>query len=102
MSMIENHVSGNLYNKRFSESSEEKCTVFQIMDWYLIVHQNLHHLSPGLSLSLPLSLSLSFSLYPLFQDIFKHFAKFIGKLLCQSLSFNKVVFLVFSSKGVFL
>ena len=106
MSMIENHVSGNLYNKRFSEISEEKCTVFQIMDWYLIVHQNLHHLSPGLSLSLSLSpslsLSLSFSLYPLFQDIFKHFAKFIGKLLCQSLSFNKVVFLVFSSKGVFL
>ena len=80
--MIENHVSGNLYSKRFSESSEEKCTVFQIMDWYLIVHKNLHHLSPGLSLSL--------SLYPLFQDIFKHFAKFIGKLLCQSLSFNKV------------
>ena len=62
MSMIENHVSGNLYNKRFSEISEEKCTVFQIMDWYLIVHQNLHHLSPGLSLSLSLSLSLPLSL----------------------------------------
>ena len=78
--MIENHVSGNLYNKRFSKSSEEKCTVFQIMDWDLIAHKNLHHLSPGLSVSL----------YPLFQDIFKYFAKFIGKLLCQSLSFNKV------------
>ena len=50
--MIENHVSGNLYSKRFSESSEEKCTVFQIMDWYLIVHKNLHHFSPGLSLSI--------------------------------------------------
>ena len=48
--MIENHVSGNLYNKRFSESSEEKCMVFQIMDWYLIVHKNLHHFFPGLSL----------------------------------------------------
>ena len=47
--MIENHVSGNLYNKRFSKSSEEKCTVFQIMDWDLIAHKNLHHLSPGLS-----------------------------------------------------
>ena len=48
--MMESHVSGNLYNKRFSESSEEKCMVFQIMDWYLIVHKNLHHFSPGLSL----------------------------------------------------
>ena len=50
--MIENHVSGNLYSKRFSESSEEKYTVFQIMDWYLIVHKNLHHFSPSLSLSI--------------------------------------------------
>ena len=56
--MIENHVSGNLYNKRFSKSSEEKCTVFQIMDWDLIAHKNLHHLSPGLSLSLSLSLCI--------------------------------------------
>ena len=77
MSMIQNHVSGNLYNKRFSESSEEKCTVFQIMDWYLIVRKNLHHLSPGVFLCI-------------LQDIFKNFAKFIGKLLCQSLSFDKV------------
>ena len=50
--MTENHVSGNLYNKRFSESSEEKCTVFQIMDWYLIVHKNLQHFSLVLSLSI--------------------------------------------------
>ena len=48
--MTENHVSGNLYNKRFNESSEEKCAVFQIMDSYLIVHKNLHHFSLGLSL----------------------------------------------------
>ena len=50
MSVIENHVSGNLYNKYFRESSEEKCMVFQIMDWYIIVHKNLHHFSRGLSL----------------------------------------------------
>ena len=48
--MIKNHISGNLYSKRFSESSEEKCTVFQIIDWHLIVHKNLHHFFPGLSL----------------------------------------------------
>ena len=29
MSMIENHISGNLYNENLSESSEEKFMVFQ-------------------------------------------------------------------------
>ena len=52
--MIGNHVSGNLYNKGFSESSKEKCTAFQSMDWSLIVHKNLRHYSPSLSLSLSL------------------------------------------------
>ena len=28
--MIENRISGHLYNELFSESNEEKCTVFQI------------------------------------------------------------------------
>ena len=38
--MIENRISGYLYNEPFSESNEEKCTAFQIMVWSLIVHKN--------------------------------------------------------------
>ena len=41
MSMIENHISGNLYNERFSKSSEEKCAVVQSTAWSLIVHKML-------------------------------------------------------------
>ena len=37
--MIENHISGNLYNENFSESSEEKFTVFQSVVWSLIVYK---------------------------------------------------------------
>ena len=38
--MIENCVSGYLYNELFSESNEEKCTPFQRMAWSLIVRKN--------------------------------------------------------------
>ena len=38
--MIENSISGYLYNELFSESNEEKCTAFQRMAWSRIVHQN--------------------------------------------------------------
>ena len=38
--MIENHISGNLYNELLSESSEEKCTAFLCMAWCLIVHKD--------------------------------------------------------------
>ena len=38
--MIENRISGYLYNELFSESNEEKCTAFQRMAWSLIVHKN--------------------------------------------------------------
>ena len=38
--MIENRISGYLYNELFSESNEEKCTAFQRMVWSLIVHEN--------------------------------------------------------------
>ena len=40
VSMIENRISGYLYNELFSESNEEKCTAFQSMAWSLIVHKN--------------------------------------------------------------
>ena len=41
MSVIENRISGYLYNKVFSESNEEKCTVFQkSMAYSVIVHKN--------------------------------------------------------------
>ena len=39
--MIENHISDNLNYKLFSESCEEKCTVFQSMARSLIVHKIL-------------------------------------------------------------
>ena len=38
--MIEDRISGYLYDKRFSEINEEKCAAFQSMAWSLIVHQN--------------------------------------------------------------
>ena len=38
--MIENHISGNLYNELLSKSSEEKCTAFLCMAWCLIVHKD--------------------------------------------------------------
>ena len=38
MSMIENRISGYLYNELFSKSNEEICAAFQNMAWSLIVH----------------------------------------------------------------
>ena len=38
--MIENRISGYLYNELFSESNEESCATFQSMVWSLIVHKN--------------------------------------------------------------
>ena len=34
--MIENHISVNLYNELFSESSEEKCMTFASVDWFTL------------------------------------------------------------------
>ena len=59
MSGTENHISGNLYNELFSESSEEKCTAFQSMVWSLLfinillktAHLFPKHFSPGLFVS---------------------------------------------------
>ena len=38
--MIENRISGYLYNELFSERNEEKCTAFQSLAWSLIAHKN--------------------------------------------------------------
>ena len=38
--MIENQISGYLYNELFRENNEEKCTAFQSMACSLIVHKN--------------------------------------------------------------
>ena len=38
--MIDNRISGYLNNERFSESNKEKCTAFQSMAWFLVVHKN--------------------------------------------------------------
>ena len=37
--MIENRISGYLYNELFSESNKEKCTAFHGMACSLIVHK---------------------------------------------------------------
>ena len=61
--MIENHISSNLYNEPFSESSEENCTAFQSMAWFLIVHKNT---IKNCSTALQAFSFQSISLYPLF------------------------------------
>ena len=38
--MIENRISGNLYNEPFIERSKEKCTAFHSTAWSLIVHKS--------------------------------------------------------------
>ena len=38
--MIENRISGYLYNELSSNSNEEKCTTFQSMAWSLIVYKS--------------------------------------------------------------
>ena len=38
--VIQKHISGNMYNELYSESSEEKCMVFQSIAWSLFVHKN--------------------------------------------------------------
>ena len=40
MSMIEDRISGYLYNELFIEINEEKCLAFQCMAWSLIAHKN--------------------------------------------------------------
>ena len=59
VSMIENRILAYLYNERFGESNEEKCTVFQSMAWSLIVHKNTIK-NCSLSIFLPVSFFVSF------------------------------------------
>ena len=61
--MIGNRISGYLYSKRFSESNEKKCTVFQIVTQSLIVHKNAIKNCPS---ALQAFSFQSLSLYPLF------------------------------------
>ena len=65
--MIENHLSGNLCNELFSKSSEEKCTAFQSIASFRIVHKNtIKNCSTVLQQSKHFLPGLSLSLYPLF------------------------------------
>ena len=43
--MIENRISGYLYNGLFSESNDENNTAFQSMAWFFIVHKDGVHLT---------------------------------------------------------
>ena len=52
--MIENRILAYLYNERFGESNEEKCTVFQSMAWSLIAYKNTIK-NCSLSIFLPVS-----------------------------------------------
>ena len=63
LSMIENRISGNLCNDRFSKGSEEKSTAIPSMAWSLIVHKNT---IKNCSTVLQAFFSRSLSLYPLF------------------------------------
>ena len=38
--MIEDQISGHLYNELFSESNKERFTAFQSMAWSLVVDKN--------------------------------------------------------------
>ena len=65
VSMIENHILGNLYNKHFRKSSEEKCMVFQSMVSSLIVRKDaikilLNCSATVQSIFLPVPLFVSF------------------------------------------
>ena len=55
--MIESHISGNLYNEHFSESSDGQCTIFQWLGLLLFIKVLLKtvqllskHFPPSLSL----------------------------------------------------
>ena len=62
--MLENRLSGYLYNQLFSESNKEKCTAFQSMAKSFVVHKNtIKNCSTALQ---AFSSGLSLSLYPLF------------------------------------
>ena len=61
--MIENRISGYLYNELFSERNEEKCTAFQSLAWSFIVHKST---IKNCSIALQVFSFLSLSLYHLF------------------------------------
>ena len=61
--MIEDRISGYLYNRLFSEINEEKCAAFQSMTWSLIVHKTT---TRKCSTALQAFSFRSTSLYPLF------------------------------------
>ena len=61
VSIMENCISGHLYNELFRESNEEKCTAFKRMAWSLILlkyYKKLLSCSPRIFL--PVSLFASF------------------------------------------
>ena len=67
--MIENRISGYLYNELFSESNEEKCTAFQSMAWPFIIIKILLKTTQLLSKHFPSDLPLCI-LYFLFHFIY--------------------------------
>ena len=56
--MIEDRISGYLYNELFIEINEEKCLAFQCMAWSLIAHKILLETAELLSKHFPAGLSL--------------------------------------------
>ena len=71
MSVMENHISGNLYHEPLSKSNGEKCTVFQSMALSLIVHKNTIKnclTVSSTSILLPVSLSLCILYFPFYKD----------------------------------
>ena len=62
MNVNENRISGYLDNELFSESNEEKCTAFQRMAWFIVVHKKLLKTAQLLSEHFPSGFSLFVSL----------------------------------------
>ena len=61
--MIENCISGYLYNELFSERNVEKCAAFQSLAWFFIAHKNT---IKNCSTAVQVFSFQSLSVYPLF------------------------------------
>ena len=70
MSMIENWISGYLYNEPFTESNEDLCMTFQSIGWSLVHKNTIKICSPSIFLLVSLSLSILYFLFHKDKDTF--------------------------------
>ena len=101
VSMIENCISGYLYNEHFSESNREKCPTFQGLAWSLIVDENI---IKNCSTALQVFSFRSLSLYLLFLLKARILLQFLSQAFSILYMFSPFCFVCisFSLKHVFL